>query len=812
MVKPKLKNVALAAGLGLAYACAGKLGLSLAFLNDSVSPVWPPTGLALAALLLLGHRFWPAIFVGAFAVNFWTKPHLASALAIAAGNTLEAVVGALLARRLARGVDSFEQAPDIFRFIFLAALPGTAISAATGIVTLRLSGQVTADDALGVWLTWWTGNLVSALVIAPLLVVWLREPLPRTSFAQRVEIGLLTLALLGTCAITFGSWDLFGSRNYPLAFVCLPPLTWAAFRFCQRGATASAALMTALGACATIAGYGAFVVPNPNDSLLLLQAFIGFNALTMLALAAVVSERQRVAASLGRNVLRLQLALDAATMGAWEWDIPTGKVRWSEGLELIHGLAPGSFAGTFEAFMADVHPDDRRHVQQSLAQVMRDRSDHLIEYRVLGAGGAIRWVEGRGRLVLDNYGNPLRLVGVCMDITQRKQAQFEREQLLQREKLARAEAERANRSKDDFLAVVSHELRTPLTPVLLTASILERDSHLPARVRDDIETIRRNVEMEARLIDDLLDLTRISRGKLKLEPQVSDLHEIVHRAIEICCRDARLRLVVQLEAARHHIRADAGRIQQIMWNLLNNARKFTPAGGTVTISSANPDEQTIVVQVSDTGMGIAPEKLARLFDAFEQGDSAEARRAGGLGLGLAISRALAEAHGGALTAASAGVGRGATFKLRFATVSADPAPRADGNGRDLPNHSAQSFRVLVVEDDHATLRAIQRLLSLGHHHVVVATSVSTALEAASREPIDLVISDLGLPDGLGYDLMRQLMQQYGVRGIALSGYGMSADVEKSRQAGFIEHLTKPIDAATLDAVIGRVMGNGAKTH
>jgi PAS domain S-box-containing protein len=788
----------------VAYVCAGKLGLSLAFLNVSASPVWPPTGLALAMLLLWGYRLWPVVFVGAFLVNYSTRNHVSSSLAIAAGNTIEALVGAVLTRRLARGVDCFELAPDIFRFVFFAALPSTAISAGTGIASLQLARLVSHSEGLQVWLTWWTGNFVSDLVVASLLIVWLREPRPRLGLPQRIEAAMVVFALLGSCVLAFGRWNEFQGQRYPLFFVCVPPLMWAAFRFKQRGAATASALLSMLGIGATLAGFGSFAVLNRNDSLLLLQAFIAVNTLTMLVLAAVTSERERVASSLGRNVLRLQLALDAGTMGAWEWDIPSGKVRWSQGLELMHGMARGTFAGTFDAFMANVHPDDRRHVQLSVAKVLNDHTDHHVEYRVPLPNEQVRWVEGRGRLILDPYGQPLRLVGVCMDITQRKLTQYEREQLLQREKTARAEAERANRSKDDFLAVVSHELRTPLTPVLLTASILESDPHVPARVRADVQTIRRNVEMEARLIDDLLDLTRITRGKLKLEPHVIDLHEIIHRAIEICCRDAKLRLIVQLEASRRHVRADPGRVQQVLWNLLNNARKFTPDGGTVTINSSNPDDNLIVVEIVDTGIGIAPEKLSKLFNAFEQGDSAEARRAGGLGLGLAISRALMEAHGGALTVASAGVGTGATFSISFGTVSPEPPRRSEGNGGHAPR-AHEPLRVLVVEDDVATLRAIEKLLAMGRHRVIPATTVASALEAAAREPLDLVISDLGLPDGLGYDLMRQLTQLHGVRGIALSGYGMSSDVEKSLAAGFVEHLVKPIDAATLDAVIGRVM-------
>jgi signal transduction histidine kinase/ActR/RegA family two-component response regulator len=450
-----------------------------------------------------------------------------------------------------------------------------------------------------------------------------------------------------------------------------------------------------------------------------------------------------------------------------------------------------------------VHPDDRDRVQKEIKDAVEGRREHHVQYRLLLKDGSIRWVEGRGQLVRNRDGKPVAMLGVCSDITQTRLAQEERERLLERERTARSEAERANRSKDNFLAVLSHELRTPLTPVLLTTSLLENDANLPDSIRGDIQMIRRNVEMEARLIDDLLDMTRITRGKLQLNLQTTDLHEIVLRAIDICCRGTNINLKVELNAKRHHIRADAGRIQQVLWNLLNNARKFTPAGGTISVRSGNRDEKTIQVEVTDTGVGIPADILPKLFLAFEQGDSAEAKRAGGLGLGLAISKALVHGHGGILRATSEGQGRGSTFAVEFATVP--PPPAQPPNGRARPHAGQKRARILLVEDNEVTLKVLRRLLQSREHHVVEATSIATAKEAAAREPVDLVISDLGLPDGLGHEVMRELGKLYGVRGIAISGYGMPADIDQSRKAGFVEHLVKPIDAAALEAAIARAL-------
>jgi CheY-like chemotaxis protein/nitrogen-specific signal transduction histidine kinase len=374
-----------------------------------------------------------------------------------------------------------------------------------------------------------------------------------------------------------------------------------------------------------------------------------------------------------------------------------------------------------------------------------------------------------------------------------------------RERDARTEAERANSAKDQFLAVLSHELRTPLTPVMLAASILENDRELPERVREDLQTIRRNVQLEARLIDDLLDLTRITRGKLQLDLHVVDIHELIRSAIDICCRDSRVKLEVKLEAAEHFVHADPARIQQVFWNLLNNAQKFTPQGGKISIHSSDSGSE-ILITVSDTGAGIEADLMPRLFDAFAQGERAAPAGAGGLGLGLAISKALVSAHRGSIEARSEGRGRGATFIVRLPTT---PRPQQAGSalpGDQNADQSPAGLKILLVEDHPSTLTMLSKLLEAMGHHVTQASSVASGLAALERESFDLLISDLGLPDGVGYELMQQAKDKHSIRGIALSGYGTDSDVQRSLEAGFMEHITKPIDMETLEGAISRAAG------
>ena len=349
---------------------------------------------------------------------------------------------------------------------------------------------------------------------------------------------------------------------------------------------------------------------------------------------------------------------------------------------------------------------------------------------------------------------------------------------------AKAEAETANQAKDEFLGVLSHELRTPLASVLLTSSLLEKRSDLPPDVLTDMQVISRNVELEARIIDDLLDLTRVARGKMHFDFRRTDLHPLICAAVDFCARGPGAKIQLELGARRHFVDGDPARLQQVFWNLLNNARKFTPADGCITVRTSNNGDGRIRVTVSDTGVGIELEFLPRIFTAFEQGRVDRARQFGGLGLGLAICKIIVDAHGGTIRAASAGMGQGATITLELRThvPSAGGKHSTEPKGGQRPQ--AQSLRILLVDDNASLLKSMARLVASLGHHVQTATGVKAALELAEREQFDVLISDLGLPDGSGHELMRQLKSRQDLRGIALSGYGMEEDVRQSREAGF----------------------------
>jgi len=371
---------------------------------------------------------------------------------------------------------------------------------------------------------------------------------------------------------------------------------------------------------------------------------------------------------------------------------------------------------------------------------------------------------------------------------------------------ALVEAETASRAKDRFLAILSHELRTPLTPVLTALQLLEAGD-LTGENRELVSLIRRNVELETRLIDDLLDLTQISRGKLRLQPAPTNLHDKLHSALETVQEEIlrkHQRVTLQLDAAHPIVNADPARLQQVLWNLLRNAVKFTPDGGAINVRTSNLDDQAVRVEVCDTGIGLAPDAVGRIFNPFEQGGTEVTQRFGGLGLGLNICRVLVESHRGNISATSPGLGQGATFTVDWPTgtgASATPAPAATAT-EALTTPAA---RVLLVEDHRDTAMLMTRLLKRYGYQVVAADSVASALSAADAQEFDLVVSDIGLPDGSGLDLMPQLRDRHALRGIALSGFGMEEDVARSQMAGFSAHLVKPVDSKQLEQALQRVV-------
>jgi len=665
----KIPTLPAIGALTLIYLAAGKLALQLAFVNASASPVWPPAGIALAALLVFGYRVWPAIFIGAFAVNFWTTLNILSSLGIASGNTLEALCGAWLVNRFAGGTQVFDRPQNVFKFA-LAAIISTTLSPTVGVSSLAVSGFAQWSSYWPIWATWWLGDASGVLVIAPLLLLWSVPSTQRKwNRKQALEVSVLLLLLIVLAETVFGGWFPISARNYPISFICGPIVIWTAFRFTQRETATGIFILSAIAIWGTLHGFGPFILRTENQSLVMLQSWTAALTITAMAIAAAIAERNRAQAA----------------------------------------------------------------------------------------------------------------------IEQQKDA-----------------VEAANRTKDNFLAMLSHELRTPLTPVMAALDTLEADGLRSNESKNSLAMIRRNVELESQLIDDLLDLTRIAKDKLQLRFGPLDAHEVINNVVEICQPEAQarnLKLHLNLRGGAHHISGDAAKYQQIVWNLLKNAIKFTADSGEITISSSNPEPQLLAIAVHDTGIGIEPEIMNRIFDPFEQGERAFQRRYGGLGLGLAISKSLAQAHGGTLIARSEGRDRGSTFILTMKTVPAPPRIVR----LTSPVAESRPLRILLVDDHQDTCIALERLLVRRGHLVAAAHTVRSAMEAAARNSFDLLISDIALPDGTGTELMTYLRAIAGIPGIAISGFGMNGDIEKSIDAGFAEHLVKPVKMENLEAAIDRVM-------
>lgn len=367
---------------------------------------------------------------------------------------------------------------------------------------------------------------------------------------------------------------------------------------------------------------------------------------------------------------------------------------------------------------------------------------------------------------------------------------------------AKTAVESASLAKDRFLATLSHELRTPLTPIVATLSAWDIQRRVPEELRPELQLLRRNIELEARLIDDLLDLTRLENDRLTLEKELLDAHGLIEAVAALLrseCGKKEIRLDLRLRATRSFVEADPGRLQQILWNILGNAVKFTASGGCIEISTSNSAEGRLEIVVTDNGLGMSPETMERIFQRFEQGKLPPERGTQGLGLGLSIAKGLIEAHGGTLTAASAGANQGSSFVI---SLPAREAPAGPASPPASP--SKETFSILLLEDHPDTAAVMASVLSSMGHTVKVCMTVAEGCAAVRQGEFDVLLSDLGLPDGSGLDFIREVRKTCRTPAIALTGYGMAEDIEKCLQAGFDEHLTKPIDFERLQKVLRKV--------
>ncbi|WP_434662489.1 response regulator [Paraburkholderia sp. A3BS-1L] len=454
------------------------------------------------------------------------------------------------------------------------------------------------------------------------------------------------------------------------------------------------------------------------------------------------------------------------------------------------------------AWLDAVHPDDRDEIRDTWLKAVRTANDdYRHELRILRHDGAYRWFDVRIVAMRDPRGGVNKWFGSCTDIHAQRESNEERELLLASEQAARQAAEEANRAKDRFLAMLSHELRTPLTPVLAGTRLLEQIDGLPDAARAGVLMIRRNIELEARLIDDLLDLTRVANGKLSLTLDTVDVHEVIDAVLELFHSEIQIKqqdVHVERLAQHHYVRGDRARMQQMFWNLVRNAAKFTPDGGHIFVRTRD-ERMHVVIEVEDTGIGIAPDQIGKLFHAFEQGSHNMTRQFGGLGLGLAVTKALTEAHGGTVSAKSPGSHCGATFTIVLPT--AEPASGAARPADHSGPHRAGALDILLIEDHDDTAEVMSQLIRTLGHDVSVAASVASALALTAAQHFDLVVSDIGLPDGSGIDFIRAFRKESAAPAIALTGFGTDDDVRRSLDAGFTAHLTKPVNFEQLERLI-----------
>ncbi len=539
------------------------------------------------------------------------------------------------------------------------------------------------------------------------------------------------------------------------------------------------------------------------------------NATGMVGVVQDITERRRQAETLRQSEAQLRLVTDNAPVLLVRTDLAHRFTFVNRAYAERNGFNPAAMIGmkVADALGSHAYGSIREHMEEALRGT-RVEFEMEVPYAKLGN----RWIHVIYVPDRDGDGTIIGLLGVITDIGARKEAENEL-------KRARDEAVAASRAKDDFLAALSHELRTPLNPVLLLASDAATNTKLPPEVRADFDLILKNVNLEARLIDDLLDLTRITRGKLHLDQRVSNLHTILQDALATVEADVaakNLQLTVNFGAPHSRVRGDSVRLQQVFWNILKNAVKFTPEGGKISVTTGQAGNGGLIrLQVSDTGIGMTPEEISRVFLAFSQGDHAApgsgAHRFGGLGLGLAISKMLVDLHGGEIKAFSEGPGRGSLFQVDLplaviSTGSETPPVKKDSGPTHVPfpfvanaTRAGTLHRILLVEDHAPTRLTLQQLLKQRNFEVVTAESAEKAMSLAKGIAFDLVISDVGLPDRSGYDLMTELHTlRPDLPGIALSGYGMEDDLTRSRAAGFSTHLVKPVTIGMLEDAITAV--------
>jgi PAS domain S-box-containing protein len=591
---------------------AGKLGITLSVAHGVITPVWAPSGISLAALLILGIRYWPAVALGAFVANATSDASLAVAAAIAAGNTLEAVVGAALVRRLGfrPGLDRVRA---VLALVVGGALVSTAISATNGVTVLTIAGE--RQDPFGsAWLLWWFGDAAGDLMVAPVLLVLYAVRRFRPSVAQLLEGSALLAAVAGVSAVVF----LAGAWRYP--YLIFPLLLWAALRFRQVGAAAASFIVGAIGTWGAVAGTLPIGADTPTERVQIIQALFVVVAVSLLLVGATLGEREEGRQALLQTASGLNEAQALAHIGSWRWDISSDVVTWSDELYRIFGLAPQSESVSYRSYLERLHHDDRSFVDEMVTRAYRDRQPFAFEHRIVRPDSAVRIISSRGHVVVEG-GETVAMLGTAQDVTEQRQV---------------------DRLREDILSAVSHELRTPLTSVLgFAVSLEERRRELPDEAIDGIvRELAGAARRLERLLADLLDVERMRRGLLAVTRQRTDVRALVDHVLAVSQLDGR-RVTVSGEPVAD---VEAAKLERMLENLVTNAVKHTPPESSIDIR-LKAEGTDLHVVVADDGPGIADEFKEAVFETFNRGPSIFSATPGA-GIGLALVARFAAVHGG----------------------------------------------------------------------------------------------------------------------------------------------------------------------
>ncbi len=641
--------------VAIAYFVGAKLGLRLAISNRNVTSVWPPTGIAVAALLLFGRRLWPGIFVGAFLANLSNDAPALTAFGIAIGNTIAPLAGASFVR--ATGArPSLGRSRDVLSLVFLGGLAAMLLSATGGTTTLAVAGKLGPSGYGSTWLTWWLGDALGVAIFAPILLTVLSPGADFAAFkTRRLEAALLFGATIAASILVFRT-------DVTLPYMLLPFAIWGALRFYQQGAAGVTMLIAVITIIQTAADRGPFTGQSQTTDLISLQAFNATVALTALLLAAVTRERyeaqrslETAAAELERRVTvrtvelttseeRMREAQALANIGSWYWDVKSNAVTWTDELYRIYGLEPQSSPATFEGYVARVHEEHRDQVTAAVQGTLSSGEAFDHEYRIVRPDGEERWVHARGEVITDpGHGAVVGLRGYCHDITVRKAAEDALVYALEGERETARRLRLLDEFKDSLLTAVSHELRTPLTVIIgLASTIRSEELELtPEDLRDLVGRLEANAYRLEGLLMDLLDLDRLNRRVIEPQVRSTGLQESVLRVLEVLEFHDRS---VSCDLGSAVVSVDPAHLERIVENLVSNALKHTPSGTPIWISAETDGSDGVVLVVEDAGPGVPPDLGQDAFEPFRRGNLDS--HAPGTGVGLSLVARFAALNGG----------------------------------------------------------------------------------------------------------------------------------------------------------------------